>query len=63
MKGAMVVIDIQMLGRIDKVVDLRTTETAGLTGRHDVLHPELLELLVIQSVRGDRGIDVVSLEL
>jgi hypothetical protein len=59
----MVVIDSQMLGRIDKFVDLRTTETAVLTGRHDVLHPELLELLVIQSVRGDRGIDVVSLEL
>jgi hypothetical protein len=59
----MVVIDIQILGRIDKVADLRTTETAGLTGRHDVLHPELLELLVIQIVRGDRGKGFVPLEL
>jgi hypothetical protein len=58
LKGARVVIDSQILGRIDKVVDLRTTETARLTGRHDVLHPELIELFVIHIFRGDRGIGV-----
>jgi hypothetical protein len=55
LEGAMVVADSQMLGRIDKVVDIRTTETAG---RHDAPHPEHVELLVIQIVRGDRGIGV-----
>jgi hypothetical protein len=57
----MVVIDSQMLRRIDKVVNLRTTEVAGLAGRHDVLHPELLEHLVIQIIRCDRGIGVIEL--
>jgi hypothetical protein len=54
----MVVIDSQMLRRIDKVVNLRTTEVAGLAGRHDVLHLELLELLVIQIIRceSDKGV-------
>jgi hypothetical protein len=59
LKGAMVVINSQMLGRSDKVVDLRTTETAG--GRHDVPHVEHVELFVIQIVRGDRDIGVVPL--
>jgi hypothetical protein len=61
LKGAMVVIDSQMLGCSDKVVDFRTTETAGLIGRHDVLHPELIELFVIHVFRGDRGIVVAPL--
>jgi hypothetical protein len=58
LKGAMVVIDSQIIGRINKVVDLRTTETALLTGRQEVLHPEHRELFVIRIVRGDRGIGV-----
>jgi hypothetical protein len=61
LKGAMVVIDSQMLGRTDKVLDLKTTETAGLTGRHYGLQTEVLELFVIQIVRGDRGIGVAPL--
>jgi hypothetical protein len=58
LKGAMVVIDGQMLGSIDKVGNLKTTETAGLTGRQGVTHHEQLERFVIQIVRGDRGIGV-----
>jgi hypothetical protein len=67
LKGAMVVIDSEMLGRIDvdidvdKVVNLKTAETAGLTRRHYGLHAEELELFVIQIVRGDRGIGVAPL--
>jgi hypothetical protein len=59
----MVVIDSQMLGRTDKVVNLKTTETAGLTGRHYGLQTEVLELFVIQIVRGDRGIGVAPFEM
>jgi hypothetical protein len=66
LEGAMVVIDSEILGRIDidKVVDLKTTETAGLTTvgltrRHYGLHAEALELLIIQIVRGDRDIGVL----
>jgi hypothetical protein len=57
----MVVIVSKMLGRIDKVVDLKTTETAGLIRRHYGLHPKVLELFIIQIVRGDRGIGVAPL--
>jgi hypothetical protein len=56
LKEAMVVIDSQMLGCIEK-----TTETAGLTERQDGLQLEKLELFVIQIVRGDRGIGVASI--
>jgi hypothetical protein len=67
LKGAMVVIDSEMLGRIDidvvigKVGDLMTTETAGLTRRHYGVHAEELELSIIQIVRGDGGIGVAHL--
>jgi hypothetical protein len=61
LKGAMVVSDGQMLGRSDEVVDLRTTETAPVNGRQDVPHFELVDHFVIQIVRGDRDIGVVTL--
>jgi hypothetical protein len=67
LKGAMVVVDSEMLGRIDidvvndKAGDLMTTETAGLTRRHYGVHTEELELSIIQIVRGDRGIGVAQL--
>jgi hypothetical protein len=38
LKGAMVVIDSQMLGRIEKIVDFKTTETTDHIRRHDVPH-------------------------
>jgi hypothetical protein len=34
----MVVIDSQMLGRIEKIVDFKTTETTDHIRRHDVPH-------------------------
>jgi hypothetical protein len=37
-EGAMVVIDSQMLGRIEKIVDFKTTETTDHIRRHDVPH-------------------------
>jgi hypothetical protein len=61
LKEAMVVIDNQMLGRIDKVLNLKTTETVDVTRRLDVAQLEQLELCVIQIVRGDCGIGVAPL--
>jgi hypothetical protein len=60
-EGAMVVIDSQMLGRIEKIVDFKTTETTDHIRRHDVPHLDWCELFIVQIVRVDYAIGVAPL--